>query len=82
MDQKDLWHQDEDTQEHTGEQIQVQEPFDKGKEGNKASAKVSFHITKTPVPQLNLRYHFSQPALSLWTKSNPMLYHNHNSLLA
>lgn len=65
MDQKDLWYQDEDSQKNTGEQIQVQEPLDKGKEGNKASTKVSFHVTETPMPQLNLGYHLPQPTLGL-----------------
>lgn len=65
MDQEDLWHQDENSEEDTGEQVQVQEPLDEGKKGYKASAKVSFHIAQTPVPQLNLGYHLPQSALGL-----------------
>lgn len=76
VDQEYLRYQNEDSEENTGEQIQVQEPLNKGKEGYKAGAKVSFHVAETPVPQLNFGYHLPQSALGLWEKKT--MHHRSN----
>lgn len=67
MFEEDFWENDEDSEEDACEKVEVEEPLNEGEEGHQTSPKVAFHIPQTPVPQLHLFYHFTQPTLCLWT---------------